>query len=143
MKKVPEIVKEPIFLKFVEHYAKRFRARNGFGRWLHEYQDMEAKGLFSPKILRAFYIQICTDKFDLGFIKDEAVWYICSQAVDAAKAYIEERVNSTYRIVVLTGEQAEDEDGDPYTDLTYEEAVEICQALNEEAEEELFKIQKI
>ena len=34
-------------------------------------------------------------------------------------------------------------DGDPYTDLSYEEAKEICQALNEEAEEELFKIKRI
>ena len=27
MKKVPEVVKEPIFLKFVEHYAKKFKER--------------------------------------------------------------------------------------------------------------------
>ena len=104
---------------------------------------MEKKGLFSPRILRTFYIQICTDRFDLGFIRDEAVWHICSQAVDAAKTYIEERVNSMYKIVLITGEQAEDEDGDPYTELTYEEAQEICQALNEEAEEELFKMKKL
>ena len=143
MKKVPEVVKEPIFLKFVEHYTKKFKEHNGFGRWLHEYEDMDSKGLFAPKILRTFYIQLCTDKFDLGFIRDEAVWHICSQAVDAANAYIDERVNSIYRIVLITGEQAEDEDGDPYTELTYEEAEEICRALNEEAEEELFKMQKI
>lgn len=143
MKKVPDVVKEPIFLKFVEHYAKKFKESNGFGMWLHEYKDMEKKGLFAPKILRTFYIQICTDRFDLGFIRDDAIWYICSQAVDAANTYIDERVNSIYRIVLITGEQAEDEDGDPYTELTYEEAKEICQALNEEAEEELFKMQKI
>ena len=104
---------------------------------------MEQKGLFSPRILRSFYIQICTDKFDLGFIRDEAVWHICSQAVDAANNYIDERVNSLYNIVLITGEIAEDEDGDAYSELTYEEANEICQALNEEAEEELFKIKKI
>lgn len=143
MKKIPDVVKEPIFLKFVEHYAKKFREQNGFGRWLYEYQDMEQKGLFSPRILRSFYIQICTDKFDLGFIRDEAVWHICSQAVDAANNYIDERVNSLYNIVLITGEIAEDEDGDAYSELTYEEANEICQALNEEAEEELFKIKKI
>lgn len=143
MKRVPEIVKEPIFLKFVEYYAKRFKEQNGFGRWLHEYEDMEAKGLFAPKILRTFFIQIHIGTFDLGFIRDDAIWYICSQAVDAAKTYIDERVNSVYRLILVTGEQAEDEDGDPYTDLSYEEAKEICQALNEEAEEELFKIERI
>ena len=31
MKKVPEVVKEPIFVKFVEHYAKKFKESNGFG----------------------------------------------------------------------------------------------------------------
>ena len=36
MKRVPEIVKETIFLKFVEYYAKRFKEKNGFGRWTHE-----------------------------------------------------------------------------------------------------------
>lgn len=138
MRKVPEVVKEPIFLKFVEHYAKKFKEQNGFGMWLHEYREMEAQGLFKPRVLRAFYIQICTDKFDLGFIKDDAIWHICSQAVDATKSYIDERVNSMYRIILVTGEQVEDEDGDPYTELTYEEAEEICKALNDEAEEELF-----
>ena len=34
MKRVPEIVKEPIFLKFVEYYAKRFKEQK-----LYRYTD--------------------------------------------------------------------------------------------------------
>jgi hypothetical protein len=43
-----------------------------------------------------------------------------------------------YKIVIVTGETAVDDDDDEYTELEYDEAVEICKSLNEEAEEELF-----
>ena len=33
MKKVPEVVKEPKFFKFVDYYAKKFKESNGFGMW--------------------------------------------------------------------------------------------------------------
>ena len=47
-----------------------------------------------------------------------------------------------YDIRVITGELAYDDDDDPYTDLTYEEATQIVKALNEEAEEELFVMKR-
>lgn len=143
MKKVPEIVKEPMFLKFIEHYADKFRHGDCMGKWLYEYQDMENKGWFKPEILRKFYIQICLGTFQYGFIRDEAIWYICSRAADATKAYIDEHAHSLYRIVLVTGEVAVDDDGDEYADLTYGEACSICKALNEEAEEYLFFKQKM
>lgn len=136
--KIPEVVYTPQFLKFVEYYTKVFKARQGFGRWLKEYQDMDAKGLFAPKILRLFYIQILGDTFKLDFQREQAVWDICCNARDAAEAYIDEKINALYDIRVITGELAYDDDDDPYTDLTYEEATQIVKALNEEAEEELF-----
>lgn len=140
--KIPEVVYTPQFLKFVEYYAKEFRARNGHGRWLAEYQDMEKKGLFAPRIIRALYIQILTDRFYLGYIRYSAIWYICVYARDAAEKYINERVNALYEIRVITGELAYDEDDDPYTDLSYDEASQIVKALNEEAEEELFVMKR-
>lgn len=140
--KIPEIVYNPQFLKFVEHYAKIFKRQQGFGRWLKEYQDMDAKGLFAPRVLRLFYIQILTNTFKLDFQREQAVWYICCNARDAAEVYIDERVNSLYDIRVITGELAYDDDDDPYTNLTYEEATQIVRALNEEAEEELFVLKK-
>lgn len=37
---------------------------------------------------------------------------------------------------------AEDEDDEPYKDLSREEAKQICDSLNEEAEEIIFKVKK-
>lgn len=140
--KVPDIVYHPQFLKFIDYYAKAFIKRRGFGRWLKEYRDMEEQGLFAPRVLRLFYIQILGNTFKLDFQKEQAVWDICCSARDAAEAYIDERINASYNIYVITGELAYDDDDDPYTDLTYEEAIQIVKALNEEAEEELFVMKR-
>ena len=143
---IPEAVNLPIFLTFVDHYAKKFIAQNGFGRWLAEYQDMEARGLFAPNILRQLYIKILTDKFYLDFQKKRAVWYIGSLAQDAAEAYIQQNNVSQepqyYKICVVTGETALDDDGDPFEGLDKEEAIQICKSLNDEIGEELFVIKK-
>lgn len=140
--KLPEVIYHPQFLRFIDYYAKAFIKKRGFGRWLKEYQDMEKQGLFAPRILRLFYIQILGNTFKLDFQKEQAVWYICCCARDAAEAYIDERINALYDIRVITGELAYDDDDDPYTDLTYEEATQIVKALNEEAEEELFVMKR-
>jgi len=140
--KIPEVVYHPQFLKFIDYYAKAFIARKGFGRWIKEYQDMEERGLFAPKALRLFYIQILGNTCKLDFQREQAVWVICFHAREAAEAYIDERINSLYDIHVITGELAYDDDDDPYIDLTYEEATQIVKALNEEAEEELFVMKR-
>ena len=140
--KLPDVVYHPQFLKFIDYYAKAFIKRRGFGRWLKEYQDMEKQGLFAPRVLRLFYIQILGNTSKLDFQKKQAVWDICYCARDAAEAYIDERINALYDIRVITGELAYDDDDDPYTDLTYEEATQIVKYLNEEAEEELFVMKR-
>ena len=111
--KLPEVVYHPQFLKFIDYYAKAFIKRRGFGRWLKEYQDMEKQGLFAPRVLRLFYIQILGNTFKLDFQKEQAVWDICCCARDAAEAYIDERINALYDIRVITGELAYDDDDDP------------------------------
>ena len=140
--KLPEVIYHPQFLRFIDYYAKAFIKRRGFGRWLKEYQDMEKQGLFAPRVLRLFYIQILGNTFKLDFQKKQAIWDICCCARDAAEAYIDECINVLYDIRVITGELAYDDDDDPYTDLTYEEATQIVKALNEEAEEELFVMKR-
>ena len=143
MKQIPSVIDSSVFLKFVDVYAKKFRAQNGFGRWLHEYQDMETRGLFKPAIIKELYKKILTDKFYLGFIREQAVYYIGVLAQDAAEAYIKTRNEYLYKICLFTGEIAVDEDDDEYTNLEYDEAVEICGLLNEEAEEELFVVKRM
>jgi hypothetical protein len=143
MKQIPTVIDKPQFLKFVEVYTKKFIANNGFGRWLHEYQDMEARGLFKPTIIKALYKKILQDKFYLGFIREQAVYYIGVLAQDATEAYYSTREMYLYKIVIITGETAVDDDDDEYTELEYDEAVEICKSLNEEAEEELFFVKRM
>ena len=126
IKPIPDVIDKPQFLKFVEVYAKKFRANNGFGRWLHEYQE---------KILQ--------DNFHLGFIREQAIYYIGVFAQDAAEAYYKTREAYLYKITIITGETAVDDDNDEYTELEYDEAVEICKALNDEAEEELFFVKRM
>ena len=138
-----DVIEKPQFLKFIDVYAKRFIANNGFGRWLHEYKDMEARGLFKPTILKALYIKILKDEFRLSFVREQAVYYIGVSAQEAAEAYYKAREMYLYKITVITGETAVDDDDDEYTELEYDEAVEICKALNEEAEEELFFVKRM
>ena len=51
-----DVIEKPQFLKFIDVYAKKFIANNGFGRWLHEYKDMVPailfQRLYDVKILR-------------------------------------------------------------------------------------------
>lgn len=143
IKQIPDVIDKPQFLKFVEVYTKKFRANNGFGRWLHEYQDMEARGLFKPAIIKALYKKILQDNFHLGFIREQAVYYIGVFAQDAAEAYYKTCDAYLYKITIITGETAVDDDDDEYTELEYNEAIEICKALNEEAEEELFFVKRM
>ena len=144
--KLRKVANHPQFLKFIDYYAKNFVANKGLGfglgRWIKEYQDMVEKKMFAPRVLRFLYLQIIANTSKLDFQREQVVWYICSYARDAAEAYIEERENSLYDIRVITGELAYDDDDDPYTDLTYEEAIQIVEALNEEAEEELFVMKR-
>ena len=141
--KIPDVIDKPQFLKFVEVYTKKFIANNGFGRWLHEYKDMEARGLFKPAIVKALYKKILQDNFHLGFIREQAIYYIGVFAQDATEAYYKAREMYLYKIVIITGETAVDDDDDEYTELEYDEAVEICKSLNEEAEEELFFVKSM
>lgn len=141
--KISDVIYKPMFLKFVEHYAKKFRARNGYGRWLHEYQDLENRGMFKPAIIRDQYIKMLKDQFYLGYIKGTAFWYIGVYAQEAAEKYYDNVDSYLYKICVITGETAVDEDDDEYIELSYDEASQICKALNEEAEEELFIIKKM
>lgn len=141
--KISDVIYKPMFLKFVEHYAKKFRARNGYGRWLHEYQDLENRGMFKPAIIRDQYIKMLKDQFYLGYIKGTAFWYIGVYAQEAAEKYYDNIDSYLYKICVITGETAVDEDDDEYIELSYDEASQICKALNEEAEEELFIIKKM
>ena len=143
VKQIPDVIDKPQFLKFVEVYTKKFKVNNGFGRWLHEYQDMEARGLFKPAIVKALYKKILQDNFHLGFIREQAIYYIGVFAQDAAEAYYKAREDYLYKITIITGETAVDDDDDEYTELEYDEAVEICKALNDEAEEELFFVKQM
>lgn len=134
---IPEVIYTNQFLKFVAVYANRFRMTKGFGRWLAEYKCMDEQGMFEPEKLRELYIKILDGSNTLSYIYWEAVHYICIQALDAAKAFAS--VNS-FDIRVITGEIAINDNDEELTGLSMEEAISICDSMNEEAEEMLFRV---
>lgn len=134
---IPQVVYTNQFLKFVAVYANRFKATNGYGRWLAEYRRMDEHGWFKPEKLRELYIKILDGSNTLSYIYWDAVHYICIQALDAAKAFA---LSNSFEIRVITGEIAVNDDDEELTDLSMEEAISICNAMNEEAEELLFRV---
>ena len=134
---ISEVIYTDQFLRFVAVYANRFRATKGFGRWLAEYKRMDEHGMFEPEKLRELYIKILDGSNILSFIYWEAVHYICIQALDAAKAFA---LTNSFEIRVITGEIAFNDDDEELKDLSMEEALAICKAMNDEAEEHLFDV---
>lgn len=135
---IPQVIYTDQFLKFVAIYANRFKATNGYGRWLAEYKRMDEQGMFKPEKLRELYIDnILKDTSTLSYIYWDAVHYICIQALDAAKAFASA---NSFDVRVITGEIAVNDDDEELTGLSMEEAISICNAMNEEAEELLFRV---
>lgn len=133
---IPEVIYTDQFLRFVVVYANRFKATNGYGRWLAEYKRMDEQGMFKPEKLRELYIKILDGSNTLSYIYWDAVHYICIQALDAAKAFVSA---NSFEIRVITGEIAFNDDNEELTGLSMEEAISICNAMNDEAEELLFR----
>lgn len=134
---IPQVIYTDQFLRFVAIYANRFKASNGYGKWLVEYKWMDESGWFKPEKLRELYIDILKDTSTLSYIYKDAVHYICIQALDAAKAFASA---NSFDVRVITGEIAVNDDDEELTDLSLEEAISICKAMNEEAEELLFRV---
>lgn len=134
---IPQVIYTEQFFRFVAIYADRFKATNGYGRWLAEYKWMDEHGWFKPEKLRELYIDILKGTSTLSYIYWDAVHYICIQALDAIKAFVSA---NSFEIRVITGEIAFDDNGEELTDLSIEEAISICNSMNEEAEEILFEV---
>lgn len=137
--KIPSEIMSSVFLKYVKHYATKFKANKGFGRWLQEYEGMDASGYFdNPELLKDLYISILTNNMPISYIIKEATYSICTQALDAAKAFSE----ATFAIRLITEEIAVDDNGKELIGLSYDDAQALCKQMNEEAEEILFKVTK-
>ena len=134
---IPQVIYTDQFLRFVVVYVNKFRATNGYGRWLAEYKRMDEQGMFKPEKLRELYIKILDGSNTLSYIYWDAVHYICIQALDAAKAFASA---NSFDVRVITGEIAVNDDDEELTGLSMEEAISICNAMNEEAEELLFRV---
>lgn len=134
---IPQVIYTDQFLRFVAIYANRFKATNGYGKWLAEYRRMDEHGWFKPEKLRELYIKILDGSNTLSYIYWDAVHYICVQALDAAKAFASA---NSFDVRVITGEIAVNDNDEELTCLSMEEAISICDVMNEEAEELLFRV---
>jgi hypothetical protein len=139
--KLPSELYTDTFLKMAKYYADKFITEKGYGKWLAEYQAMLEAGQFRPGFLRSAYICIKQGKAEsFGFIKFDAINHICVLALDATRNMLS---NERYAIQLITGEIAVDDNDVELTGLQLEEAMTLCKEMNEEAEEELFKIIRI
>lgn len=134
---IPQVIYTDQFLRFVAVYTNKFKASNGYGKWLVEYKRMDEQGWFKSEKLRELYIDILNGVSTLSYIYWDAVNNICIQALDAAKAFA---FKNSFDIRVITGEIAVNDDDEELTDLSLEEAISICNSMNEEAEEILFRV---
>lgn len=98
---------------------------------------MEERGMFKPEKLRELYIKILDGSNILSYIYWDVVHFICIQALNAAKAFV---IASSFEIRVITGEIAFNDDDEELKGLSMEEALFICKAMNDEAEELLFRV---
>lgn len=137
MAEIPQIINTSQFLRFAAVYANKFKANKGYGRWLVEYRKMEESGMLKPEKLRELYIKILNGTNTLSYIYWDAVNHICIKALDAAKAFVSA---SLFEIRVITGEIAFDDNDEELKGLSLEDALSICKAMNEEAEELLFRV---
>lgn len=134
---IPQVIYTDQFLRFVAVYANRFKATNGYGRWLAEYEHMDKADMFKPENIREQYIEILNGTSRLSYIYWDAIHHIGIQALDATKAFVSA---DSFEIRVITGEIAFDDNDEELTGLSMEEAISICNAMNEEAEELLFRV---
>ena len=100
---IPQVIYTDQFLRFVAVYANRFKATNGYGRWLAEYRRMDEHGWFKPEKLKELYVDILKDTSALSYIYWDAVHYICVQALDAAKTFA---LTNSFEIRLITGERS-------------------------------------
>lgn len=98
---------------------------------------MDEHGWFKPEKLRELYIDMLKYKSTLSFIYWDAVHCICVQALDAAKVFA---LTNSFEIIVISGEIAFNDNDEELKDLSMEEALTICKAMNDEAEELLFRV---
>ena len=136
---IPSAIYSKYFFKFLEEAYFFFRVSDGYGHWLKEYERAEAAGLFELKSMVNEFIKIQKNSSRLDFQTRMAIYEICMDAVRKTESYLES-LPSIYEIRLISGETAEDEEGDPLINLSKEEAFDICSAMNAEAKERLFKV---
>ena len=132
-----KILNSDEFMNNLKLCVNKFKASKGYKRWLTEYAQIDKQGLFTPKNLKEQYIKTLNSVSSLKYIYWEAIHYIGAQALDATKDYFD---NCYYDIRVITGEIAEDSNGEELIYLSFDEARKICKTMNDEAEELLFRV---
>lgn len=132
-----EIIKTHIFEVYAQKQFEQFKKQNGFGKWLAEYKRMEASCLFEPSSIVNQYQQILKGKYEYGFICMQAINYICVNALDAVTRFIS---NNDFQILLENGDVALDDDMEELTGLTFDEAMSICEAMNEDIGMKLYYV---
>lgn len=118
------------FLDAVTNRAKAFKASKGFGRWLKEYEEMEAQGLFKPERLIDIYKNYLNKRSRLGFLQNQAAYYICTLALEDTYSLLNDNKFDIW--IEELNDYYLDEDGDKVDELEFMEALYIATAINKD-----------
>lgn len=122
------ILNSLLFADNVNYYIGQFREQLGFGRWLKEYERMDESGAFSVSYIKTQYPKVVNGTYTKGFIYSQAVRFIGLQAYDDSKLFIS--IN-TFKLVNTDGSDYADEDGDLANGLSFDEAIDMYNAIND------------
>lgn len=122
------------FVNAVDKRAKAFKASNGFGRWLREYQQMDENGLFRPNELISIYKAHLNKTSTLGFLQRQAAYYICTLALEDTVKML---ATSSFDIQLESGGLYKDEDGDTIEEVEYLEALQLAASINSDSEDKV------
>lgn len=129
------IMQTHAFKVYVQKQFEQFKKQNGFGKWLAEYKRMEVSSLFEPSSIIKQYQQILNGKYEYGFICMQAINYICVNAIDSFSNILQ---NNDFCIMLNNTEIALDDDKEELIGLSFDEAISICKAMNEDIGNKIF-----
>lgn len=135
--KLYKLISSKEFICNLRLFVDKFKKSKSSGALCVEYKKISATGYLEPQALKDNFIKVLKDINTSQFLYWEAIHYIGLQALEKT---IDDIDSYYYEIRCITGEVAEDDNGEELIYLDFNEANSICKSMNDEAEEILFKV---
>lgn len=132
-----KLINSEEFTNNLQLFIDKFKKSKSTEELCAEYKKLSIAGYLEPKVFKDNFTKILKDISALQFLYWEAIHYIGLQALNKTLDDID---SYYYEIRCITGEVAEDDNGEELIYLDFDEADIICRSMNDEAEEILFRV---